>query len=615
MRELRGRSIPALALGFLLCLLYSVIFSGQVLGILGIYHAWSAVPLTLLVLAVSGYFYLKSLPVSDESQTTDFSKLDLLFGLCAVVLIIALIAVPLVLWPTSPAGKTLTWDAGLFQFPKAIELFRSGSMWNMNVCYAEYPLGYESLLSFSLLFGGNTASFGFMHFVLALFFIAALWLLAKRATDLPSGLLLLGIVVILLYGFINKDNNPWWIYQPLLLTVGKNDLFQGAAVLAVLAYAPLIAARDEKFSWNPVGFALASMVAFSIKPNSLIILPLWLLAFYYLWKTNLLSLTGKEFEKQKITAETPRTRSFLIWFSQWTPRLRGENPAEFSKADFLKKALLMIAVALPGLLWIFRNLAAQGTLFTKAATKLTAWSIAANLTNPNLYQYIPIYLYFFLAVVGVAGILAVLRKRITIPAALTLAALLAGFALTPASAFHGNTDGRAEIAWRFSIAFISYALLLLLVIVSPLLKKLIDVASRYRVVLLILALGALTLSGFFGWHMRQLIRYVPENAFILRDQFEQPVGTDGYYSAYDYARKNIRNSSIIVDNGLPFYAYDAAFTNTTACSGHADYFIVFNTDWAKGDPGEYPEYVGTAGWKNNWDVVYEDGYSRVYKRR
>jgi len=592
-------------LGFLLCLFYSVIFAGQVLGFLGLYNLWTALPLALAVFGVSGYFYFKSLdhahrraepavvemenrrgtaPAGAERGAAALSKLDLLFGLCAVALTVALIAVPLLLWPASPAGKTLTWDAGLFQFPKAIELFRSGSIWNMNVCYAEYPLGYESLLSFSLLFGGNTAFFGFVHFVLALFLIAALWLLAKRATDLPSGLLLLGVVLLLLYGFINKDTNPWWIYEPLLFTVGKNDLFQGAAVLAVLVYAPVLAARDEKSRWNPVGFALASMVAFSIKPNSLIILPLWLLAFYYLWKES----------------------------ADIVPVGYG---AEKKRNDFFKKALLMIAVALPGLLWIFRNLAALGALFTQQSLKLGTWSIAANLTNPNLYRYIPVYLYFFLTLTGLAVILAVFRKRITLPAALTLTALLVGFAVTPASAFHGSTTGRAEIAWRFALAFISYALLLLLVIVSPLFRKLIDAAGRYRLVWLALAIGALALSGFFFWRMRPLVRSIPENAVILRDQFEQPVGVDGYTSAYDYVRRNIHNSSIIVDNGLPFYAYDAAFTNTTACSGHADYFIVFNTDWDKVKPGEYPEYVRTTGWKNDWDVVYEDGYSRVYKRR
>ncbi|MGC1374930.1 MAG: hypothetical protein WA821_01820 [Anaerolineales bacterium] len=597
MRKWRGRSVPALLLGFLLCLFYSVIFSGQVLGLLGLYNAWTAIPLALVVLAVSAHFYFWSLPAADE-PASPFAKLDLFFGLCAAALTLALVALPLVLWPASPAGKTLTWDAGLFQFPKAVELFRSGSMWNMNVCYAEYPLGYESLLSFSMLLTDGTALFGTVHFALALFLIAALWLLAKRATNLPSGLLLLGIILILLSGFLNKDNNPWWIYEPLLFTVGKNDLFEGAAVLAVLAFAPLLVARDEKFTWNPVGFAMASMIAFSIKPNSLIILPLWLLAFYYLWKNQDQSAdfadnadsTKKDFKNPRNLRH--RARRVNLW-----------------------TMVLMVAVALPGLLWVLRNLAALHTLFTQVSMKLTAWSIAANLTNPSLYKYIPVYLYFFLAVTGIAVILAVLRNRITLPAALTLAALLVGFAVTPASAFHGNTQDKAEIAWRFGVAFISYALLLLLVVVSPLLKRLIDWASRYRIALIVLAIGALAVSSFFGWRMRQLIRYVPENAIILRDQFEQPVGTSGYYSAYDYARKNIHNSSIIVDNGLPFYAYDAAYTDTTACSGHADYFIVFNTDWDKVKPGEYPDYVKTANWVKDWDVVYEDGFSRVYKRR
>ncbi len=610
MREPGHRSIPGLVLGFLVCLIYSIIFAGQVLGLLGIYRNWIAIPLAVLVFVLSGYFCFKSLPVSDDRTdgASAFSKVDLLFGVCALALTALLVALPLILWPASPAGKTLTWDAGLFQFPKAIELFRSGSMWDMNVCYAEYPLGYEALLSFALLIGGNTVFFGFVHFLLALFLIAAIWMLAKRYTNLPSGLLLLGIVAILLSGFLNKDNNPWWIYYPLLFTVGKNDLFQGAAVLAVLAYAPLAASRDEdkdQSPWNPLGFALTSMIAFSIKPNSLIILPLWLLAFYQLWKVS----PSTNEQNIYVTARSGLKRRGGLLTHEIASSL-GSAPR-----NDRKEALLMVAIALPGLSWVFRNLAALHTFFTPAVLKLGGLSIASNLSNPNLYRYIPVYLYFFLALTGLVTILAILRKRISLAAAITLLVLLFGFALTPASAFHGNTQGRAEIAWRFAITFISYALLLLLVIISPLLKKLIEYAGRYRVVLIVLAIGALTFSGFFFWRMRQLLRYVPENAIILRDQFEQPVGTGGYFSAYDYAQKNIRNATIIVDNGLPFYAYDASFTNATACSGHAGYFIVFNTDWASGDPADYPEYVGTASWANDWDVVYEDSYSRVYHRR
>ena len=577
MPEFNRRSVPGLALGFLVCLIYSVIFAGQLLGMLGFYNGLLAIPLALLVFALAGYFYLKSLPAAQPQPDQDgaaFSKLDLFLGGCGLALIAVLVAVPLVLWPDSPAGKTLTWDAGLFQFPKSIELFRSGSIWNMNVCYAEYPLGYESLLSFGMLLTGSTLLFGPAHFILALFLVAATWALARRYTGLPSGLLLLGIAAILLSGFLNKDNNPWWIYYPLLFTVGKNDLFQGAAVLAVLAYAPLAGTRDEQRpAWNPLGFALASMIAFSIKPNSLIILPLWLLAFYQLWK------------------------------------------AAASRAEFFKRALGLSLLALPGLLWIVRNLAALHTLFTPAVLKLGGLSIASNLTNPNFYRYIPVYLYFFLAVVALVVVLAALRKRISLAAALALLVLLVGFAVTPASAFQGNTQNRSEIAWRFAVAFITYALVLLVVVVSPLLRKLVGWAGRYRAVLALLAVCALAFSGFFFWRMRQLVRYVPQNAIILSDQFEQPVGTGGYYSAYDYARKNIHNASIIVDNGLPFYVYDTGFTNTTGCSGHADYFIVFDTDWSSGKPGAYPDYVSTASWTRDWNVVYEDSQSRVFQRK
>ena len=80
MPEPGRRSAPALALGLLVCLLYSVIFAGQVPGLFGLYNRWLAVPLALVVFALSAYFYFKFLPAPGQQSSEknpSFSKVDI----------------------------------------------------------------------------------------------------------------------------------------------------------------------------------------------------------------------------------------------------------------------------------------------------------------------------------------------------------------------------------------------------------------------------------------------------------------------------------------------------------------------------------------------------------
>jgi hypothetical protein len=77
----------------------------------------------------------------------------------------------------------------------------------------------------------------------------------------------------------------------------------------------------------------------------------------------------------------------------------------------------------------------------------------------------------------------------------------------------------------------------------------------------------------------------------LRDQFFEPVGEQGYYSAYDYVQKNVRNSVVWVENGLLFYAYDASFSNTVSRSSLPDYVVGFKTDWHGNGGGSYPTLI------------------------
>ena len=126
------------------------------------------------------------------------------------------------------------------------------------------------------------------------------------------------------------------------------------------------------------------------------------------------------------------------------------------------------------------------------------------------------------------------------------------------------------------------------------------------------------------------MEYTPQNTGILEDQFAQSVGVDGYYSAYDYVQRNIRNAVIQVENGLPIYLYGPGFTNTPTKlqypvgaanlveQSEPDYFVIFRTRWQE-DPngvvGEFPDYLNVESWMEKWSLIYQDEQGRVYERK
>ncbi len=105
----------------------------------------------------------------------------------------------------------------------------------------------------------------------------------------------------------------------------------------------------------------------------------------------------------------------------------------------------------------------------------------------------------------------------------------------------------------------------------------------------------------------------PEKAFVLHDQYDHSVGVNGYNSAYDYVQKNIHHSVVIVENGLPYYLYDAGLTNSVTRSRPADYEVFLQTAWL--GEGGYPDTLGQPEWAQKWQLVYEDPEGRVYQRK
>ncbi len=565
----------------LIAFFYAVIFSGQALGLLKIYHPLAAI-FSSLVVGGLVFFLLESnrqwfsefLSGSSSSPGLSQKLLEIALFLAGMALFVLLAFLPLLRWPFSPISRRLSWDAGLYHFPKAIEMIVTGSAWDMTIDYGEYPFGYESLLAFT--FGINPEGFllGLTHALIALFFLLAFWLVIRRFTNLPHGMIVFVVVLLMVSRLYlpQNDNNIWWIIWTQVILIGKNDLLLGATLLAIVLFIPWKIEDAQKNACLP-GLAISSMLALSVKPNAaLLVLFSWSLALFFL----------------------ARAQGWQIAF---------------------KKLSLYALLVLPGVLWAVRNLIAMGNLFKENASKLSGFSIAANLTNPYFYDHIPNQLYLVLLIALLPLVVAPFWRKMTVPALIGLILLLT-FALTPASAFLGNNQQPTQIAWRFAIGLLAYQAVLLFMLFSPIIHKVYDWLSA-RMIFSVLAACLVLGVGAFGLYRNHNLfsETTPNGDLVLRDQFRASVGVDGYFSAYDYIQKNVRNAAVIVENGLPYYLYDKPFTNSVTRSRKADYFVAFKTAWTDGREEAYPEMIFQPEFEQNWELVYEDSEGQVYKRK
>lgn len=572
-----------------LSLLAAALFTSQLLGFLSFYRPWLAVLLTLVLGAAAFYYYVSweggrfyaAALAEPEEQHTRRVWLDGFMLGSGLLLLALLVLLPLVRWPYSPISETLHWDAGAYHFPKAVELWRTGTYWDLSIPYGEFPNGFESLLSFCLSITGNEALFGSAHAMIALAFCLAVWLLARRYTRLPGGLLLFLTSMLVLSGELFVAFNPWWILSNQVFMIGKNDLLISLAALAVLLHAPVGTDRNKTAEHVP-GMAYATLTALATKPMGLYVAaPLWLLVLYEGWK-----------------------RKALPW----------------------KDLLLSAAIILPGGLWIVRNLIVIRVVFPKAVWVYQTWSIAYNLTNSFFYRYVPKNLWFVVLALVLCLILAFWRKNPTWKMAAALVLVFITFTVTPESAFFARTDQPTMIAWRFGMVLLVYEFVLLLAAAEPLIRRAYAWVVGKAALQWIVTGGVILASLGMIWQLRPLLDYRPKNAIVLRDQFREPVGVDGYYSAYDYVQKNIRNSVIQVDNGVLYYVYGPGFTNYPTKLQYPlgmeqmvkqlvpQYYLVFSRAWISEQQG-FPAYVDSPGWDSKWALIYSDPEGRIYRRK
>jgi hypothetical protein len=579
------KRFPIRIYGVLIGVLYAIIFCGQVLGFFRIYTPIAVLLTGLIVAFLTSWAYFTfggyaffSAALHKKMGGATRHPFEFICYAAGLVLLILLMLWPLARWPYTPISETLSWDAGIYHFPKAIELYRTGSAWDLSLSYGEYPFGYEALLAFGLSISGDGLLFGGTHALITLFLFLTIWFLARRYTRLPPGLLSFLSSALLLSGAFPVESNLWWIYKHLVYTIGKNDLFLGAALLAVIFHAPIGPQRNQTSS-HPFGLAFTSMIALSIKPNAAFIV-----VFVWLW-------------------------SLIVWrhpfFSRRSQRRR----------PWTLMLILLAFGLMPGILWLLRNYVAMRAFFSEGVMELQKWSIASNLANPFFYRYIPRNLIVLSGLLVVAFLLSLIIKRPSRSLGATFLLLFASFIVTPASAFLNDTQTPTQIAWRFAVALLAYCFLVLLNLLGPLLVRVYDWILGKWWAWSPSAILVLLFTGWLVWDNQALLVPNPKNAIVLRDQFREPVGVDGYHSAYDYVQQNIRDSVIHVDNGLPFYLYDLQFTNSTTHQRQMDYYVVFKTTWFNGMEAGYPEHIDTAEWEANWKLIYEDSQGRVYQRQ
>ncbi len=565
----------------IICFFYGSIFSGSVLGILGWYRPLGAI-LTTLGLTASLYlvFLRNSLDslVEDIFQGENWGlpfKLDWVIYVGSILLIGGMFLFSLVFWPQTVAGNWFPWDAGVYHFPKAVELFRGGSINDMSISYSEYPVGYESLLALGLSMSRSDILFGSMHALIHLFFILSLWLLAVRFSRIPPSILLFLTTMMVKSGSIVKGLNIWQVFRLEIITVGKNDLFVAAAILSMLLFFPLDGNGKPKSKYF-FPFSLASMLAISIKPNAIIVTVI-------LWAA-------------------------VVWSS-----IRQIKKNEETGGPDLRKWPLNFLLIAPGGLWVVRNLIFQGAVFSSDVLMGTASSILSNIRNPVFYSHIPGQLLLISGLVFAITILGFIKPKFFQWHAFFSVLLYLALLVTPHVIVFEYKETPVQFNPRFAEALIAYLFVILLVLLELPIHQILKwfYPNQFTRFLFLLCF-VITVSGTL-FAFRGTLRLRPENDIIRRDQYREAVGVDGYYSVYDFVQKNVRDSVVWVENGLHYYVYGRDYSNSVSRKTKPDYIVVIKTDWFGLGGFDAPRYF-PENWRDIFEIVYEDSHGVVVKR-
>ena len=393
----------------LLAIFSGVIFATQILGFLKSYYPAAVFSLSLILTCLFGTlltkftspFILESLDRPDRLASNKWIR-RIVFGAGILIFLIVLF-LPLLLWPFSGISQELNWDAGFYHFTKAAELVVSHSSWDLTIPYGEYPFGFESLIAESLLLNPSGYLIGTIHALIILFFTLSLFLLVSRYSRLQSEYVFFFVVAIIAsYDIIRFVNlNPFQIFRVLAFTIGKNDFFLTALMMAFIYFSPV---GPEFPKHNLLGMGLVSALICCTKPYG--VLPLVFIWIYIL----------------------------VIQIRQW------KSDGKVGKRDGLMW-LGILLIHLVSLLWVVRNLVGQGRLFSDASLEIQQESILQNLVNPLFYRSLGMIPLMIGLVLVISFIAAFFMKRMHYSIPILYSILIVTFLITPATLYFGAEGG------------------------------------------------------------------------------------------------------------------------------------------------------------------------------
>lgn len=562
------------ALGGLISLIGGLMISAQILGFVGAYHALPVLLLSVVMTCLFAWLYFRrdygwharvfSTPRPISSQ------LHAALIMTALTLLAGVFLLRIALFPTSDAGLLIPADAINYHFVKAYELIRTAGYQDLTLPYGQYPIGYESLASFSLLVTGGWRLFGVLNAGLMLALVLAIYALIRRYSTLPVGVALLLSALL----FAVPD-----LYS-MALQVGKNDLTLSLTLLLAVVYAPVGWRRDDR-SAHPYALAIMTMISLGTKASGF-----FLLAAVWLWV-------------------------LIVW---WQAYRQGQAGRTLTLLDFVA----CIALMFPGGLWVIRNYALMGAVFSPEISGFFGGSIAANLTHPLLLSsgYESVLLVGYTLTLIVLVMVLITRQKMILAAILMI--MWAAFFVTPLSAFHTTQKTVLHIEWRYVIHAFMLAYVILLTLGQSVVLRVVKEVERWPLVF-----GVMGVMGAFGvlvvLDIPAKLTIPPEQQSLFIDPYTIDADTAEYANVYDFVRREIKQSNVYYDTITRFYLYTPDLTNRFSDGSHP-LGNPLSVEQMIPDVMVFGRIEGIrySVWKwllsdLNWRVVYDDGIARVYQ--
>lgn len=314
-----------------------------------------AVTVSMVLLSILTFWIFSKVPAASTQparSATDSSERD---GLGAILIP----AAPALFYyvrlyrPWDHSRTTLSWDTVSYHLPGFVEYYQDRSLYSLNGPYQTYSFGFELIGNFPAYFFQHHWGLFIAHVYAVIFLFAAILIVTRNLLRLAGQT---SCTHYRMAYFLAVSLLVWIFHPEIFGLVGKNDIFQGACLLAFFGLL-------LEISWSVDGIkrdfrlilllslsSLALALALATKPTSLAYLPV-----------------------------IPSTLG-LLYFA---PRSLNVGWS-WRRATLCLSASLVAVIALGGF-FLLRNLASIGSVVAEDVAQFR-FSLLANITNPALHE-------------------------------------------------------------------------------------------------------------------------------------------------------------------------------------------------------------------------------------